>query len=267
MPNHSPPDYGLIDAHCHLDFEVFDKDRAQVLQRAREQNIRHMIIPGTQADYWPRISRLCKQYANLHACYGLHPYWSARHNEHDLDTLARFIRTNPAVAIGECGLDFRTQQAPQKQDREQQLLFFEAQLALARERKLPVVIHAVRATETVIQCLKKFKGVHGMIHSYSGSLEQAEQLIDLGFYISLSASITYKSAKKIRRVAKRIPLQHLLLETDAPDQTDEKHRGRRNEPAFLNNTLNALASLRAESEEHIARQTTENARKLFGLKN
>lgn len=260
------PDISLIDAHCHLDFPAFDADRDQVLQRAREQHVQHIVIPGTQAPLWPRITQLCEQHSHLHACYGLHPYWSTQHREQDLESLKDYLDTHPAVAIGECGLDFRPQQAATEQDRQRQLAFFEGQLALAQTTGLPLVIHAVRATEAVIQCIQSYRSVHGMIHSYSGSLEQAKQLIDLGFCISISGAVTRDNAKKIRQVVQAIPLEKLLLETDAPDQPDDKHRGQRNEPAFLLNTLMAVAELRKESAEQIARQTSENARRLFTLK-
>ena len=259
------PDYTLIDAHCHLDFPAFDLDREQVLQRATEQHISQIVIPGTRAADWPRISRLCRQQPNLHPCYGLHPYWTAEHAKQDIDRLGTYISEHPAVAIGECGLDFRPQLSAGENSRQNQLTFFEAQLALASDLNLPVVIHAVRATETVIQYIKKYKNISGMIHSYSGSIAQARQLVELNFYISISAAVTYDNARKIKQVAREIPLDYLLLETDAPDQPDAGHRGLRNEPAFLLQTLKVLAGLREEGEGQIAIQTSENARRLFRL--
>ncbi len=251
----------LIDSHCHLDFEVFDTDRAQVLQRAKNNNISDIIIPGTEKKHWQRITQLCKQHAQLHACYGLHPYWLNKHNKQDIEHLEDYINKHQPLAVGECGLDFRPQQA----DKKTQLYFFEAQLSLAQNHRLPAVIHAVKATETVIEIIKKFSGLNGMIHSFSGSLEQAKQLVDLGFYISLSGSMTYSNAKKGQAVAKDIPLNKLLLETDAPDQPDSKHVGERNEPAYLKNTLDVIATLRNEMSEKIAQQTTINAKALFRI--
>ncbi len=255
------PTSKLIDAHCHLDFEVFDLDRDNVLQRAADKHISDIIIPGTEKKYWDRIQRLCSSHNNLHACYGLHPYWVAQHNTHDLKDLNKYIEANGPVAVGECGLDFRPQQA----DKKVQLNFFEAQLNIANEKQLPAVIHSVNATETVIKTLKKYKGITGMIHSYSGSSEQARQLIDLGFYISVGGSVTYERANKIKKTVKDMPLTSLVIETDAPDQADESNHNKRNEPAFLINTLNAIAAIRKESVEHIAEQTSFNAKKLFAL--
>lgn len=251
----------LIDAHCHLDFEIFDHDRSEVLQRAEDNGIHGIIIPGTEKKYWQRITALCENHPQLHACYGLHPYWVNRHSEQDIEQLQKYINQHRPVAIGECGLDFRPQQA----DKKTQLYFFEAQLVLAANNQLPVVIHAVNATEIVIQTIKKFNNLRGMIHSYSGSSEQARQLVNLGFYISLSGSITYDNAKKIRRAAKDIPLESLLVETDAPDQADLENASKRNEPAFLINTVKTLAEIKEKSTEAISIQTSSNAKKLFQL--
>ncbi len=253
----------LIDSHCHLDFDVFDTDRTEVLQRARDNNISDIIIPGTEKIYWRRISRLCEKYPQLHACYGLHPYWLNRHCKQDIEQLKNYIENNSPVALGECGLDFR----PQQSDKNTQLYFFEAQLSLAENNQLPVVIHSINATETVIQSIKKFKNLHGMIHSYSGSSEQARQLIDLNFYISLSGSVTYNNAKKIQKVAKDIPLNSLLVETDAPDQPDLKNAHIRNEPAFLINTVKTIAKIRKQPVDMITTQSSGNAKKLFKLDN
>lgn len=251
----------LIDSHCHLDFEVFDKDRSDVLQRAKDNNICDIVIPGTEKAHWDRIKLLCKKYPQLHACYGLHPYWVNTHNKHDVEKLKLYIDSNRPVALGECGLDFRPQQA----DKKTQLYFFEAQLDIAADRQLPVVIHSVRATEVVIQSIKKINKLHGMIHSYSGSLEQAKQLVDLNFYISVGSSVTYNNAKNIKQVVKEIPLTSLLIETDAPDQPDKKNKGKRNEPAYILNTVKAISEIRGESVDMIAKQTTINAKKLFSI--
>lgn len=251
----------LIDSHCHLDFEVFDNDRSDVLQRARDNNISDIVIPGTEKIFWDRIKQLCKNHTQLHACYGLHPYWVSDHNKQDIEKLKEYIDSNRPVALGECGLDFRPQQA----DKKTQLYFFEAQLDIAESHQLPVVIHSVRATEAVIQTIKKFKKLKGMMHSYSGSQEQARQLIDLNFFISVGGSVTYDGAKNIKQVVKNIPLTSLLIETDAPDQPDKKNRGKRNEPAFIVHTVKVISEIRGESTDIIAEQTTINAKKLFAI--
>ena len=251
----------LIDSHCHLDFDAFDNDRADVLQRAKDNNISDIVIPGTEKSYWDRINLLCKKHSQLHACYGLHPYWVDKQNKSHIEELKHYIEINRPVALGECGLDFR----PQQTDKKTQLYFFEAQLDIAKNCNLPVVIHSVRATEAVILSIKKFRGLNGMIHSYSGSPEQAKQLIDLKFFISVGGGVTYDNAKNIRQVVRDIPFTSLLIETDAPDQPDIKNRGKRNEPAYIINTVKAISDIRGTSEDMIAEQTTINAKKLFGI--
>lgn len=255
------PACSLIDSHCHLDFSDFDSDRSAVIERAGQNGVTDIVIPGAFIGNWPKIRELCATHPNLHPCYGLHPYWADRHNTNELEKLRQQIDSNPCVAIGECGLDYRPQQA----ERKQQQYFFEAQLDIALEKKLPVVIHAVRATEEVIAQLRRRPGVCGMVHSYSGSYEQALQLIDLGFYLSFGGAISYERAHKLRDTARRLPLTSLLLETDAPDQADATHQGQRNEPAYLLNVLNVLCELRPETAESIAQQTRRNARSLFNI--
>lgn len=253
--------YNLIDSHCHLDFDIFDDDRNAVIERARNKCIGDIIIPGVKRDNWRKIRTICDSDSRLHACYGLHPYLAEQHCDDDIQQLDNWLNTNACVAIGECGLDYRKGQA----DKYVQLKFFNAQLELAYAHRKPIVIHSVRATEDVISEIKAYPGIRGMIHSFSGSYEQAVKLIDLGFFISLGGAITYDNARKIRATASRIPLTSILLETDAPDQPDSHHFKQRNEPAYLVNVLECLTELRDESAEKIAEQTTANARMLFGI--
>lgn len=251
----------MIDSHCHVDFNVFDNDLDAVLQRATSNGVSDLVVPGVLRKDWPKIQTLSAQHKNIHPCYGLHPCFADQHSEDDLAALEEQITSNPCVAVGEFGLDYRKHQP----DRELQAKYFEAQLEIADKHELPIVIHSVYATEEVIQSLKKYPKLKGMIHSYSGSFEQAEQLVKMGFYISLSGSITYDNARKLRIVAEDIPLDSLLIETDSPDQPDANHFDQRNEPAFLANILSCLDMLREESKEQIAEQTASNARALFNI--
>lgn len=143
--------------------------------------------------------------------------------------------------------------------------FFEAQLDIALKNNLPVVIHSRKATEQVIQSIKNRPGLKGMIHSYSGSYEQALQLINLGFYLSFGGAITYKRATRLREIASKLPLENMLIETDAPDQPDLKHYQKRNEPAYILSVINSLSSLRNDSIETICDQTSKNCNQLFSL--
>lgn len=251
----------LIDSHCHLDFDVFDEDREQLVQEAGRAGISHIVIPATTRPRWQKINRLCRQFSSLFPCYGLHPYFVEQHRQQDIETLADYASKHDCVAIGECGLDFRPEQA----ERKQQLFYFEAQLEIARQLDKPVVIHAVKATQQVIASLKKFPGLRGMVHSYSGSYEQAMQLIDTGFCLGFGGAASYLRARRLRNTLQRLPLDHLLLETDAPDQSDRGHRQQRNQPAWLVDILEAIAELRDENAKIIAQQTTHNACRLFSL--
>jgi TatD DNase family protein len=251
----------MIDSHCHIDFDIFDNDRDNVLQRAKNCGVSDIVLPGVLRKDWSKIQTLSTQHENIHPCYGLHPCFADQHSEDDLAALEEQITSNTCIAVGEIGLDYRNLQP----DRELQSRYFEAQLEIADKHKLPVVIHSVYATEEVIQSLKKYPNLEGMIHSYSGSFEQAEQLVKMGFYISMGGAFTYDKALKLRIVAEDIPLESLLIETDSPDQPDADHFDQRNEPAFLANILSCLDMLREESKEQIAEQTAANTRELFGI--
>jgi TatD DNase family protein len=252
----------LIDSHAHFDDASFDVDREFALQRAREAGVEAQVIAAVKAEWWPRIRQLCGQYAEeLHATYGLHPMYLSNHRESHLEMLAEWVERERPVAIGECGLDFYIDN-PQPQ---QQQRYFEAQLAMARDTRLPVIIHARRSVEEVIHTLRRFPAVDGVLHSYSGSEQQAEQLIDMGFYLSFGGPITYERAKRLRRLVSHLPLSSILLETDAPDQPGSHHRGQRNEPAYLPEVLETVSHLRDEPLETIARQTRLNTRRLFRL--
>ncbi len=253
--------YDIIDSHCHLDFDDFNGDREAVIERALIKGIKQIVIPGVKRNSWRFIREICDNNSQLHACYGLHPYLAGEHTDDDIIQLRHWIDNNTCVAVGECGLDYRRDLA----DKNLQLKFFNAQLDIAHAINKPIVIHSVGATEDIINSIKHYTGLRGMIHSYSGSYEQAKQLIDLGFYISFGGAITYDNARKLRATASDIPLGSILLETDAPDQPDADHYSQRNEPAYLVNVLKCLTELRDESIEEIAAQTTRNARELFGI--
>jgi len=251
----------IIDSHCHIDFEDFDKDRSEVLSNSKKSGIKHIIVPGITRNTWPRLKKVCNQYSNLHPAYGLHPYFLNEHEPEHLDDLKQWTTQETTVAIGECGLDFYLRDL----DINKQVYYFEAQLDIAKENKLPVIIHSRKATEQVIQIIKKKNIQKGMIHSYSGSLEQAKQLIDLGFYISFGGAITYDAATRIRKIAKEIPLDALLIETDSPDQPDKRHKGLRNQPDFILEVINTISDLRNISPEIIKDSTSSNANSLFGI--
>lgn len=251
----------LTDSHCHLDAAEFDADRAQVIARARQAGVMRQIVPAVDAASWPRLREACQMASGLFPAYGLHPMFLSRHQPADLQALADWIEREQPVAVGECGLDFHVQTL----DPDAQQHYFQGQLRLARDFDLPLIIHARRAVEAVIVAIRRVGGLRGVIHSYAGSPEQARQLWDNGFLIGLGGPVTYERAQRLRRLAAQMPLDSLLLETDAPDQPDAHHRGQRNEPARLPRVCEVIAQLRGQPPEDIAKATSDNATRLFAL--
>lgn len=251
----------LFDSHSHLDAAQFDADRGAVILRAHAAGVQQQLLPAVTFVSWASLQSTCKQTTGLYAAYGLHPMFLNQHQPEHLDALADWIAREQPKAIGECGLDFFIEGL----DAELQRFYFHRQLELAREFDLPVVIHARRAVEEVIATLRKIGGLRGVIHSYSGSEEQARQLFELGFYLGIGGSITYERAQRLRRLVATMPLDFLLLETDSPDQPDAQHRGQRNEPAYLTEVLRVVAATRQQPEEEIALATTANAQRLFAI--
>lgn len=251
----------LVDSHCHLDAGEFDIDRNAVIARARAAGVLQQIVPAIDASGWPGLRDVCAQDPGLFPAYGLHPMFLEAHRDEHLSQLRYWIERERPLAVGECGLDYFVEDL----DRNAQSHYFEAQLEIAREFDLPVVVHARRAVDAVIAAIRKTGKLRGVVHSFSGSVEQARQLWDLGFMLGLGGPVTYERANRLRRLVTDMPLEHLLLETDAPDQPDAAIRGQRNEPARLKEILRVIAKLRGEDETHIAEVTTANAQRLFGL--
>jgi len=251
----------IIDSHCHIDFTEFDDDRRDVLLRASKLGIQKIIVPGVMQNTWQRITDYCQTYAQLFPCYGLHPYFLDSHSENDLDLLKTRLKQNRPVAVGECGLDYFLKDL----DKDKQQFYFEQQLDLAIETDLPVVIHARKSTEAVIKAIRQRPGLRGMIHSYSGSYEQAKQLIKLGFYLSFGGPITYEKSTRLRKLVQNLPLSSILIETDAPDQPVANSKLARNEPGFIIDVVKSIAHLHQLSSDEIASITTENANSLFQL--
>lgn len=251
----------IIDSHVHLDASVLDADRSAVLKRAAEAGVSTMIIPATTTASWAPIARLCDSGNGLHPAYGLHPMFLEQHAPEHVDALSSWLDQHFAVAIGEIGLDFHEDDAQEDVQRD----YFTRQLKLAREREIPVIVHARKALEEVTLTLRRTDGLSGVVHSFSGSQQQAEHLWNLGFFLGIGGPVTYPRAKRLRRIVTNMPLEFLLLESDAPDQPNVGHRGQRNEPALVLEVLQCIATLREESEAEIAAATSANARRLFKL--
>jgi len=251
----------LVDSHCHLDAAEFDSDRSDVIARARAVGVDRQIVPAVDAAGWPKLRETCRADAGLFPAYGLHPICLASHRPEHLDELRSWIERERPLAIGECGLDFHLEDL----DRDAQQFYFRSQLEIARDFDLPLVVHARHAVEAVIIAVKSVGGLRGVIHSFAGSPEQARQLAKLDFMIGLGGPVTYARANRLHKLAASMPIEQLLLETDAPDQPDTDHRGERNEPARIVNVLQAIARLRDEDPAHIAAAATRNAERLFGF--
>jgi TatD DNase family protein len=259
MPRQNAPP--LIDSHVHTDDERLKSDRPRVLQAARDRNIVAQVVPAISQRLWPRVKAVCANQDDLFACYGLHPCFHDEHQAGHVDELALWLGREKPVAVGECGLDYFIAGA----DKAHQQHLFAAQLALAREFDLPIVIHARKAVEDVIRMIRSSGHYRGMVHSFNGSIQQATRLMDLGYKLSFGGAVTYERARRLRELVASLPLDALLLETDAPDQPDALHTGQRNEPAFLVDVWRAISAIRQEDAATVAEATTNNAIELFRL--
>lgn len=251
----------LVDSHSHFDVAVFDADRAAALERARAKGVYRQIVPGIAASGFPRLRDVCREHDGLHPAYGLHPLFLAEHRPEHLDDLREWIERERPCAVGECGLDYYVDGF----DRTAQHAYLTRQLELAREFELPVVLHARRAVDDVIAAIRRVGGLRGVVHSFSGSVEQARQLWKAGFCLGFGGPITYPRARHLRGIVAEMPLEFLLLETDSPDQPLHGHQGRRNEPASLRDVCDCAAQLRGVDASTIAAATTANCERLFGL--
>lgn len=251
----------LIDSHSHFDDDSFDADRSAALARARAAGVVAQVVPAVNARLWPRLREVCGAYPGLYPAYGLHPICLADHDRADLDQLAAWIEQERPVAVGEIGLDYYIEEL----DRDAQREYFLAQLGIARDARLPVVVHARHAVEDTYQLLRRFPTVRGVVHSFAGSEQQARRLIDLGYCLGFGGPVTYARANRLRTLVQRLPLESILLETDSPDQPGARHRGERNEPARITEVLREVARLRDEDPAHVAAATYANTVRLFDL--
>ncbi len=251
----------LIDSHCHLDDDRFDVDRDAVIQRAFDQGIKQFIIPATIATRWAKIKHLSRSYKGVYASYGLHPMFMQDHQPDDVAALDAWLDVEDAIAVGECGLDFYQGNSDEKQ----QIELFRGQLQVAVNHHKPVIIHARKALDLILREIRQSRINSGVIHSFSGSLQQAEQLVDLGFKLGIAATISFERAKKLREIISKIDSGALLIESDAPDQSGEQHRGIRNEPAFIVDHLNVMAELRNIPVADLSSELSKNCRELFRL--
>ncbi|MDN3562000.1 TatD family hydrolase [Vreelandella neptunia] len=251
----------LIDAHCHLDFTQFDDDRAEVFGAAKAVGVAHFVVPGTARSRWQQVLALGER-VDTSVCLGLHPYFIDEHQASDITALDDLLAEHPEViAVGECGIDARFTDTL-----EAQWHYFDAQLKLAKQHALPVVVHCVHANDKVAKRLRQLAlPKAGLIHAFSGSIEQATKFLDLGFKLGLGGAVTYERAKRLRRTVKALPNDAFVLETDSPDMPLSGYQGMRNEPCRVAEVCNVVASLRGQTAEQVATQSSDTAATLFGL--
>lgn len=254
----------LIDTHTHLDFPDFDTDRTALLADSRALGVRRMVLLGVYRDNWQRIWDLVQGDRELYAAFGLHPVYLDQHQPADLthlgDWLARLAGHRQVCAVGEIGLDYFLEHL----DRPRQQQLFEAQLQLAADFQLPVLLHVRRSHAAVIATLKRFKLKRaGIIHAFAGSREEAREYIKLGFKLGLGGAATWPQALRMHKVLADLPLEALVLETDSPDMAPAMYPGQRNSPQHLPAICAALAQIMGLSAERLAAASTANACELF----
>lgn len=260
----------LIDTHCHLDFSTYDGLREELLREAQDAGVIALINPGTDVPRSQAAVTMAETYPGVAAAVGIHPNSTAEFTGESLEEIRRLAGHPRVVAIGEIGLDYYRDASPKEVQRKA----LEAQLALAAEKQLPVIIHNREADEDVLSILgawiaalpPELKDRPGVFHSFSAPQSVAERALKLGFYLGFTGPVTYKKADDLRHVAARVPANRILVETDGPFLTPHPHRGKfPNHPAYVRLTAERIAALRGISEDDFAEQTTANARRLFAL--
>jgi TatD DNase family protein len=255
----------VIDAHCHLDFPVFNEDRDWLMRRAAEHGVRGFVVAGVEEQFWDRQQALADQYSNVRVAFGVHPHVASRMDLAQIESSILGLDRRANFALGEMGLD-GSKYCP-RGSLPQQVRVFREQLSVARDKNLPVILHILAAHGPAYDILKRdgVPDAGGMVHSYSGSAQMVKNYQELGLYISFSGSITRATARRGLEAAAEVDEGRLLVETDCPDQRPEGRKGSRNLPEWLTDVVAAVAGARNTSSEQIARMTAANACRLFGL--
>ncbi len=253
----------LVDSHAHLEMSDFRRDLDEVIQRAKGAGVEYIFTVGTEKADWERALEIAQCHPNIYAILGVHPHNAKEIEEGTYSILKELCRNEKVRAYGEIGLDFFRNLSP----REVQIKRFREQIALARELHLPIVVHDREAHQEILASLKSEKADEcgGIIHCFSGDFSMAKQCLDMGFYISVPGTITFKTAVDLQEIVKKLPLDALLVETDAPFLTPVPFRGKRNEPGFVRYTAQKVAELKEIPFEEVAEVTTRNAFHVFKL--
>lgn len=253
----------LIDTHVHLNDNQYEQDIDQVIQRALDAGVERMVVVGFDRPTITRAMELTEKHSFIYAVVGWHPVDAINCTEEDLQWIEELAAHPKVVGIGETGLDYHWDKSPKEVQQE----LFRKQIQLAKKVNLPIIIHNRDATADVVQILQEEEAgtTGGIMHCFSGSVEIAKQCIDMNFMISLGGPVTFKNAKMPKQVATEIPLEYLLVETDAPYLAPHPHRGKRNEPAYVALVAEQIAELKGISLKEVAQITTQNAMKLFAI--
>ena len=251
-----------IDSHCHLDQADYLEPIDNIVRRATEAGVDWILAVACNPDDFPELERSLKKYTNLYGAFGIHPEYA--HQKQDIDNIKKYIQKTGAIAVGECGLDYHEAEATP----EQQRLLFEAQIDLAHELHLPLMIHSRDAegdTRTILkQAYRAGKLDDGFVlHCFSGSLDMAKEAVKMGGCLSASGVITFKNAERVREIFTQIPLENLFVETDAPYLAPHPLRGKPNEPAYVQYTLAKLAEIKGLSVDEMEKITTDNFNRLY----
>jgi TatD DNase family protein len=246
----------LIDTHCHLDAEEFGGTQAEVVREAQAAGVERIVVPSVTRANFDIVRSLCEQFPKCAPAYGIHPMYTDTAMPDDLLVLRNYLQQHRPIAVGEIGMDFFINHY----DQARQEFFFVEQLKLAREFDLPVLLHIRKATDTILKHLRQHKVRGGIAHAFNGSRQQADEFIKLGFKLGFGGAMTYSRATKLRELAATLPLESIVLETDAPDiPPDFLERGQPNKPEYLPRIAQTLAELRDMTLEEIAQATTVNA--------
>lgn len=253
----------LFDTHVHLNARQFKEDREEVIQRAFDNGVQYMVVVGFDAETIPLAIEIAESYENIYAAVGWHPVDAIDMTDKDLAWIEELSSHPKVVAIGEMGLDYHWDKSPKDIQKE----VFRKQIRLAKKVNMPIIIHNREATEDIIAILQEenAKEVGGIMHCYNDSIQYVQDCLDMNFYISLGGPVTFKNASLPKEVAKEVPLNRLLVETDAPYLAPHPNRGKRNEPAYVRLVAEKIAELREISLEEVSQKTTENAFQVFKI--
>jgi len=260
---HKRGDKMLIDSHAHLDDRRFDVDREKIIKNMKNDGIDIILHPSADMTSSVKAVNTAQKNENIYAAVGFHPHSAKEMDEDSLEIIKSLAKKDKVIAIGEIGLDYHYDNSP----RDIQKKWFIEQIRLAKDLDLPFIVHDREAHGDILKILKEenYEGMRGIIHCYSGSYEMAQEFIKLGFLISIAGPVTFKNARRVKEIVKKLPLEKLLIETDSPYLAPEPKRGRRNEPAYVRYVASEIAEIKNLSFDKVAEATSENFINFFNL--